>query len=147
MRQTITALALSVGLVCPSFSEDIPSDAEREERLVADLEAFGRGKGYAFYDMHKSWSFDANCDGKDDQLVQVSYSVSGGNGVALHYLVYEFKDGRERRSAEIDLSGGIKKVARDGADLIFTLSEYRSGDPRCCPTGEIKQRLSMCKQP
>lgn len=145
MRQRLIAIVLSIGVVCPAFSQDIPSDAEREEALLADLAAFGSAKGYSFYDMHKSWSFDGNCDGNDDRLVQVSYSVSGGNGVALHYLVYEMQSGRERRTAEIELSGGIKKVTRDGSDLIFTLTEYRSGDPRCCPSGEAIQRLKMCK--
>ncbi len=145
MRRGVLAVMTIFSLVSPATSQDIPSDAEKEEQLVADLEAFGKAKGYAFYDMHKSWSFDANCDGREDRLVQVSYSVSGGNGVALHYLVYEARNGLEKRTAEVDLPGGIKKVTRDGTDLILTMSKYLSGDSRCCPSGEVQQRLKMCK--
>ncbi len=143
LRRTLAVMIVAV-LGYPSVSQTILSDADLEEHLVADLEAFGKAKGYAFYDMHKSWSFDANCDGNDDRLVQVGYSVSGGNGVALHYLLYEMQEGAERKVAEIELSGGIKKVAREGSDLFLTMSQHLSGDPMCCPSGEVRQRLAMC---
>ena len=145
MRLEVYALLTAVGLVCPAFAQSIPSDDQREEALIADLKRYGKLRGYSFYDSHRSWSFDANCDGSDDRLVQVAYSVSGGNGIAVHYLVYEMLRGLERRTAELELSGGIREVVRDGNDLILTLSRHRSGDPMCCPSGVVRQRVEMCK--
>ena len=130
---------------CPAFGESIPSDDQRDAALLADIKAFGKSQGYAFYDTHRSWSFDANCDGRDDRLVQVAFSVSGGNGVAVHYFIYEVRDGSERRTAEVDLSGGIRSVRRVGSDLILTVSQHRTGDPMCCPSGQVRQRISMCR--
>jgi hypothetical protein len=144
MLRVILVTICMVNHVCPAFGQTIPSDDQREAALLVDLKAFGKSKRYAFYDTHRSWSFDANCDGRDDRLVQVAFSVSGGNGVAVHYFIYEELDGKEKRIAEVDLSGGIKNVARSGSDLILTMSQHRVGDPMCCPSGQVRQRLSMC---
>ena len=144
MAHVMSILAMCLIHVFPAHAHSIPSDAEREEALISDLKKFGKSKGYAFYDVHRSWSFDANCDGRDDRLVQSAFSVNGGNGVALHYLIYESQSGVEKRTVEVQLLGGIKDVVRDGSNLVLTMSKHLSGDPMCCPSGVVRQRIALC---
>lgn len=121
----------------PLLPENAPHHAEVEANLLAQLE------DGLILDGFRRWQADLVGDAEPDQLVQAVIAFEGGNGYFYAHYIFVGSAGRLSAFFPIQLNGPITAVRLEGRTLVFTLSTYRDGDPRCCPSGVEVQRMPL----
>ncbi|MEL7087591.1 MAG: hypothetical protein AAGL98_03990 [Planctomycetota bacterium] len=136
MRRLAVVLSL---LAAPALGQGLIPKGQGDAALATALTRPG-----LIVDGVSTWAVDWDRAAPMDLLVQTVYaSASGGNATNLEYRIVTPATGGPILGATFDLPGnGIKEVYDHPQGALLVQFQYRSGDPRCCPSGLVNTILS-----
>ena len=136
MRRLAVVLGL---LAAPALGQGLIPKGQGDAALTTALTRPG-----LIVDGVSTWAVDWDRAAPMDLLVQTVYaSASGGNATDLEYRIVTPAPGGPILGATFDLPGnGIKEVYDHPQGALLVQFQYRSGDPRCCPSGLVNTILS-----
>lgn len=136
MKTLVTLLMLCA---TPGWTQTLIPRATGDAALVAALD-----QPEQIVDTVATWGVDWDGRPPMDMLVQAAYaSVFGGNSVSLEYRIATPTGDGYALGATFELPGsGIKEVQSHPMGVMLVQYQYRDGDPRCCPSGEVSTILA-----
>lgn len=119
------------------FPETAPLPSAIETAILGELDPSDIFHGAS------RWEGNLAGDQTPDQLVQAAFSPNGGNGVFVLTWIFVGKGSGFSAMVPVDISNAISSAARDGNDLVVTMTTLLPDDPRCCPTGIEVMRVPL----
>jgi hypothetical protein len=140
----VLAVLLCLGLPSALWSQDlraVSQDVPLPPAVVTTLAATVAED--EILDLVLRWEGDLAGDTTPDLLVQAAYGAKGGNAIFLRHWIFIGAGDSFGAYFPITLAGSIQTARIEGSDLVISVSSYRDGDARCCPSGTDLHRFPL----